>query len=174
MELTNQDRARLRFPLSCFRGLDPTGLRVFLRGWEWYGTPLATGRATPNVFIYNVPSGFPTVQCVAHGGDVAPDDILLNLEDAATRDRVARWMAQVVGLKVGATAPPIRVSGWDHADGRKSRHIKIGDDGLHDYRTLSLPDDIDDTDERQLFDGCLYVDALAMGIAGKRLVEQMV
>jgi hypothetical protein len=164
----------LRLPLVETPGVDPTGLRILLRGWEWYGTPLALSRWTTTVFIYNAPATFPAVMRVEHGAEISPDDILLDLTDAATRDRLVRWLAACLGHTTGCTAPHWgrHRDTWALDRTLFRREDRFDDDPRDPYVPALWAIDI--TDDRRLPDGSRYVDALALVVAIRFVMSQMV
>lgn len=87
---------------SALAGLSPVGLRV------WNVRDELEGHVVPGVYQHRVYA--PT----EGDGDLHPladDPWMLDLADAETRDRVARWVAVRVGLQLSSVAPSWQYGG---------------------------------------------------------------
>jgi len=133
----------LRIPLSALPGFDAVGLRMWL------------------------PDTRASVICLEDYGD---DRWTVTLADASTADRVARWVADRVGMEIGATAPswqsPPRESEdvvvWTLLGSTADpHHRRFWLQGFGVARVPALAG-LDYTDDRRLPDGSRYVDRLAL------------
>lgn len=160
-DLTPDDLAALRVPLASLPGFDVVGL-------DLTRPVLLVGAPTPWARLL-----WPCVRQPDGGlglwdGDVVqpidPANWSVDLSDAATRDRCARYLAQRVGVGVGSTAPnwgpdTFRPRRW-WLVGPDDGYIWHGDGGDEDFvRALA---DLDPTDDRRLSDGSRWVDAAAL------------
>lgn len=128
----------LLLPLSSLPGFDPVGLRVrHPAGGVPWGVCVAVDDSRPNVHNVVVAT---TELGPPHDRDLdfAPARLVdLNLADASTADRVARWIACQVGVEVGCTAPKwiyiepspgfFEPGGWElHGVGDEFYYIRPG------------------------------------------------
>lgn len=138
-DLTPDDLARLRVPLSALPGLDPVGLRVY---WSSFSSVIVGPQDHDGLYPVHHEHG---VGCLSEG--------FLHLSDAATRDRCARYLAQRVEVDVGSTAP-----NWGPDAFHRGLWWLVGpDDGWH--REVA---DLEAYDDRRLPDGSWWVDAAAL------------
>lgn len=153
----------LRVPLAALPGIDPTWL-VLHHHTGWSG-----------VVVRRSPRG--SLVCYAGGtSQLEPADALLDLADASTRDRVARWCAARAELEVGPTAPgwrgqdnPPGHPGWVlHSYGSGSFFSSWTSTGAH-VPTLA---DLAPADSSALPDGSRSVDAIALGRVAVHLGSQ--
>lgn len=169
MSFTTDELARLRIPLSALPGFDPVGLRAW---WPYLETHvLATGPYGSSSIGLLVD----TEVCLRSAGR---QYLYVDLADASTADRLARWLAGRVGLEVGCTAP-----GW---------FPKLGPDRwllrtAHGARLFvrAIPDRVDGGDADHhwhsvpglpsvsfgcvLPDGSLYTDRLALALVAQHI-----
>ena len=150
--------ADLRVALSDLPGFDPVGLRVLDPNGE-LGSYVATYADEVHVMLDG--------RANATGGLVLDEDVDLDLSDAATRDRLARWLAARVGLEVGCTAPRwfwhVAMRCWVLGHGRLESSRSFSFDGRvtdHEVPPLSDLDGADD--DTRLPDGSRLVDAVAL------------
>ena len=96
--------------------------------------------------------------CFRDGPELGRDEAVIDLSDAATRDRCLRWLAGRVVLEVGCGAP-----GWVDSFGGWWV-LFIHDDDLYVISGDNYPAiaDLDPTDDTRLPDGSRLVDALAL------------
>ncbi len=129
--ITTDELALLRVPLSALPGLDPVGLWVHHCG------------------VADMCAHAPLPGWVR--------DPSVDLADASTADRVARWRAlQCAGIRVGPTAPA-----WIHLGYGAWGLAWVG--GRTTFcRSCCLPEGVDPDDSRRLPDGSRYVDRLAL------------
>lgn len=106
------------------------------------------------------------------------DGLSVNLADAATRDRVARWCAARLGWPAQTSAPTwMRTldlddsAGWClvGADDRAEVFLACGDVRLPNERALPGLAALDRDDARTLPDGTRWVDAAALAVAARHL-----
>lgn len=155
------DIVELRVPLPSLPGLDPVGLVV----WHAVDQTFESGLCFENesrtagrwlALNIRVRGGKGTSYFRAENG-------IVDLADAATRDRVARWVADRVEFEVGSTAP-----GWGFVDtdwGFDMRGWLMG--WRRQGEPVWWPADgflagADPNDDRLLPDGSKFVDALAL------------
>jgi hypothetical protein len=152
--LTTEDMGRLRFGLAALDGFDPVGLTLG-RGGEWAAC-VAYGHSDGTVLLVR---GAGTRHVVTEWWPLAGFEV--DLADAATRDRVARWLAARVGLEVGSTAP-----GWETGDIEPVEWVLVGTRIGDHFTPDSVPAlaAVDPDDRRRLADGSLYRDALALAL----------
>ena len=116
----------LLVPLASLPGFDPVGLRVASTATDNAKFPGLRG-----LFVAHADCDEVRVLWVADDGpeNWPAAQVLLDLADAATRDRLARYVAGRVGLEVGSTAPtwaPDRawdVYGWTLGDNHSPRSV---------------------------------------------------
>jgi len=150
----------LRIPLTALPGLDATGLSAWAADERW----LVAGDG-----------GHKGVDLIGWGlSDVAPMPraiVALDLADASTRDRVARWAARRVGLEVGSTAPAWFHCGYSvwalaaHLVSRRFSPTRLPESAPQvvgvNHQLPSLWS-VDPTDDTRLPDGSRLVDAVAL------------
>lgn len=152
-DLTSEEMAPLRVPLAALPGLDPVGLRLVRIDNGW--TSVCVGTCFQRQLVmHNYFDSKPIVEW-----DV-------DLADASTRDRIARWAAERVGLEVGSTAPswgwcpPVMTWRLYAEHGEWDAPRSLFDDAFWDRHLGNL---------RPLPDGALYVTALALAMAAAHL-----
>lgn len=148
-EVSPEELGRLLVPLTALRGFDE------VYGLEIYGLGMCLDQDAETIRTWS------HNQAVRHQRDMCEID----LADAATADRIARWVAGRVGFEHAATAPNWGTSGSDHPVHGPSRYAYLGDSDHH----FDLPDDFDDTDDRRLPDGSMYADRLALALVAQHL-----
>lgn len=167
-DLTPDDLARLRVPLSDLPGLPCRGLLLYpMEGSVHDGPLLAETDIRPDDM------GRPVVRVC--GGMRLTEFWAVDLSDGATRDRCARWLAGRVGLGVGSTAPrwePVWTPATDRAWYLGGRGGTIdwfaGPSYPLTHTTSRAPvpvsalDDLDPSDDRRIPDGSRWVDAAAL------------
>jgi hypothetical protein len=166
--------ADLRVPLASLPGFDACGLDLHGDGMVVHVMDHDFGA---DMLVYN--ERWKDVPFLLHV-DFALTEWALDLSDAATRDRVARWVAGRVGLGVGATAPTwfasghgvFRVFGADR--GRvlsfaptRTRESPARVSGLDHY--LPSMSDLDWRSTGRLADDCLIVEAEALALVAVHL-----
>lgn len=163
MIITPEEMARLRVPLSALPHFRPDLI------WECQGDRV--------VQVWSVLEEEQEHYFLArHDGDDSvakwwsePESwMMLDLSDASTADRCARWLAGRVGLEVGCTAPGWffheAMVAWLLGRGRRDTTRLFAQNGPDiDYVVHTLAD-LDPTDDRRLPDGSRYVDRLALAL----------
>lgn len=180
--LTRGDLAALTLPLAHLPGFDPAGLRV----WE--------ARTTHSEFNGErrwISVGFtdPTTVGIAVDAqplrDVPVRRVRLTTIDSATRDRIARWMADQIGDGSACTAPdwlPTErwsspgVGAYQKAGGywslnTRRRFAHFSADGRVGTFVPGLAA-LDPHDGRTLPDGSRWVDAAALAVVARHLGER--
>lgn len=162
MTISTEEFARLRVPLASLPGFDPVGLRINAGS---YGKGLCTG-ASPIIAAWR----FLCDDGSAGGADGGA--LRVDLADASTADRVARWVAGRVDFEVGCTAPDWH-HGTDH-DGNGGWLLFWFDDGDSAEYYFGYPEleGLDWEDPRRLPDGSRYVDRLALALVAVHLGGQ--
>lgn len=146
-DLTPDDMARLRVPLSVLPRLPCRGLLLYpIPGYWMEDRPRL---AQTDVLLND--TGHQTVRV---DGEMRRTEVwAVDLSDAATRDRCARYLAQRVEVDVGSTAP-----NWGPDAFHRGLWWLVGpDDGWH--REVA---DLEAYDDRRLPDGSWWVDAAAL------------
>lgn len=170
------DYPELLICLADLPGLDPTGLRIALRGWEWYGRPLTLSGVyqltPPTVAVYLVPGDHPAARRGDGTAEVSVSDIFLDLSNATTRDRCLRWLATLHGRPVGCAAPSwvassIWLSHWCLDTSAPDGYVVFGGWPRAGVEAVQVPAflDIDPDDPTALPDGSPLAAALALGAA---------
>lgn len=194
MTITNEEMNRLLLPLAKLPGLDPVGLRVAVEGCG-VGIVVEPDDAEPENrhgewIVYPI-GGWPeTEPYISHDAlSVKASEMAIDLADAATRDRVARWAAGRAGETSGCTAPSFRrgyegLYGFLGTMGRVVFGVRdtaeeaglIGRSvqdphGSHHVGGIAVPGLVvlDEEDRRALPDGSLYRDARALALVAQHL-----
>jgi hypothetical protein len=151
-DLTPDDMARLRVRLDDLPGFDPVGLRVFHSRTSYVDSLCITA----GIGVVPRERGLVLLDL--------PATVCLDLSDASTRDRVARWMAgrAVQPFPLGSTAPEVRLT--DAMDGRPLLRLVGAGRQAAVFTSVALDGiaDLDPKDPRLLPDGSRWVDAAAL------------
>lgn len=182
--ITAEEMAALWVPLASLPGFDPVGLRVLVRAETAVLTDIASGGVGPaegpvwrGCWVWWADSS-------GHEDSVDLVDwseVILDLADASTRDRVARWLAGRVGFAVGCTAPDwiptlkfglgsggigYRDDGgyWTLCCSSRTEHFRApkGSTGLKAFDEVPGLVSVDPHDAHRLPDDSRYADALAL------------
>ncbi|MEQ1494470.1 MAG: hypothetical protein ABL912_01740 [Novosphingobium sp.] len=161
-DLTTDDLARLRVPLSALPRLDFLGLPL---------VPVEGARG----YAVGEMLGFGRVVIARYGAAdaVAVSSLSLDLSDSSTADRVARWLAGRLGVEVWCTAPSwvcvVESVGWWIFSGEpRSLHRPAPLAGKYFPRGV-YAEQADPTDGRRLDDGSRYVDRLALRLVAEEV-----
>lgn len=152
---------RLTFAVSRLDGIDPSGLRGVIPG-----PYLSTGQQRDVVFILRR-GGLPGTCDVVRSGGVyhCVSNVELNLADASTRDRCARWLAARRRHPSMATAPAWRMQlAQDTPEGPVYTVWRLSSGTTHTDYSGGLYEDLSHL-LGGLPDGSDRRDALALGIA---------
>lgn len=162
----------LRVPLAALDGLDPLGLRPYKRGSDAvYALTVLVRAAEAHIWKSDLAR--------AEVVDVA--DVELSTADERTRDALARWLAERVGMSPASTAPAWHIGDpaprtWDlrwwytefvtfHATRPSSyRGTKVSNE--HEVPALG---DLNAADPRRLPDGSRWVDAAALAAVARHV-----
>jgi hypothetical protein len=190
--LTTEDMGRLRVPLAALPGLDVRGLLLWPTREELHRRDLAMFRtfSDGSAAGAQLPTGIEWIgvtrdtsdhalagYVVTHTDFASRHGIVANfrggpvdvdLADAATRDRVARWLAARVGLNTSGRcpwwftlAPVASRPGWGLAYGPHGSYETFGPGRETEVPALV---GLNGADDRRLPDGSRYVDALALAL----------
>ena len=147
---------RLRLRVAGLPGLDVVGLFAYFLGDEEDERHLITDETV--VELQRV--------FRSHGGPwQSEEDLFVSTADARTRDALARWVAERVGLWFGSTAPTwwAAESDWWLSAHRSDREWRKGE--------VPALGDLSARDHRCLADGSRWVDAAALAEVVRHLAD---
>lgn len=152
--ITHEEAARLQVPLSAVPGLHPVGLPVLFRHESWLVTRLVVTRGVTRAAEIDQIRGTERIGAVPFGG------LSCDLADDGTADRIARWVAERMGLEPGCTAPTwVFDGGWQVVSG--------GSLAMFDH--ISSLGDLDPDDDRRLPSGARLVDRRALALVARHV-----
>lgn len=151
--ITPDEIVRLRLRVADLQGFDPEGLRAYVLGEEEDERHMVVDGDGTTVLFHDIVREVPV------------EFVFVSTADARTRDALARWAAERVGLWFGSTAPTwwAAESDWWLSAHRSDREWRRGE--------VPALGDLSARDHRCLPDGSRWVDAAALAEVVRHLAD---